>query len=351
MTLNSSPDLSSHRGTFVISLDFELYWGLFDQTELTPAYREIFTRTREFVIPKMLELFQQYEIHATWATVGLLFFADKTMQKAGLPDRQATYSDSSLSAYTHLATVGDGESADPFHYAPTIIKQIQAYPNQEIGSHSFSHYYCLEDGQTPAMFEADMVAWNSAAAPFNATATSICFARNQYAQPYLDVCQKFNLQAYRGNERPWFYRPASYQNEHVLRKVFRWLDTYFPVTAHQCRSLAEIQSEQPYDIASSRFLRAYYPKLRWFEPLKVQRILRGMTHAAKHGKVYHLWWHPQDFGEHTENNFAMFEQILQHFATLHHTHGMASLNMSEIVSLLDPHDITLSDVTLSNVTM
>lgn len=338
MTVNSSPGLSSHRGTFVISLDFELYWGLFDQTELTPAYRDIFARTRDFVIPKMLEMFRQYDVHATWATVGMLFFGDKATLQAALPDLQTTYSDPALSAYAHLTTVGENEVTDPNHYAPSLVKKIQSYPNQEVGSHTFSHYYCLEDGQTPAMFKADMDAWNRAAAIFGEKATSVCFARNQYAQPYLDICHELGVQAFRGNEKPWAYRPDSYQNENVLRKIFRWIDTYLPITQHQIRSLNDIGATQPYDIASSRFLRAYQPKLRWFEPLKVQRVLQGMTHAAKRDQVYHLWWHPQDFGEHTKHNLEMLEQILQHFAGLRRSHGMTSLNMAEVVALLEANN-------------
>lgn len=337
MTLNSSPDILPHCGTFVISLDFELHWGLIDHSELTPAYKDIFLHTREYVIPKMLELFRTYEIHATWATVGLLFFENKESLLTSLPELRSAYADPALSAYTHLPKIGESEQSDPFHYAPSSIAQIHSSTHQEIGSHTFSHYYCLEEGSDPARFEADMVAWTKAAQSFDSSGQSICFARNQYDQSYVDVCKKLNISAYRGNEEAWFYRPASYQQESVLRKIFRWLDTYTPITRHHCKATDQIGQARPYNIASSRFLRAYYRRLSWLEPLKIQRILSGMSHAAKQGKVYHLWWHPHDFGEDTEKNFKMLEQILSHYRTLHQQHGMNSMNMAEISSMLNSH--------------
>lgn len=366
MTIQSPVHSLSSDSTFVVSLDFELYWGMFDQIPLTPYYQDVLMRTREEVIPRLLELFDQYEIHTTWASVGLLFFEDRSSLAEGLPTLQTTYDDDSLSAYQHLLSVGENEEMDPFHYAPSIVKQIQSYPHQEIGSHSFSHYYCMEEGQSPEMFEADIRAWINVANQYGIEAKSICFARNQYAAPYLAACNALKIDAYRGNENTWFYRPDSYKNEHVVRKIFRWLDTYFPITRHHCTSMEQLGKQSPYtyseklrsssskaemtstkssqagqnssggpyNIQSSRFLRAYSSKLSLFEPLKLRRILSGMTHASKENKIYHLWWHPQDFGENTEKNFEMLEQILAHYARLHHRSGMRSLNMAEIASLI-----------------
>lgn len=331
-TLNS---LSTH-GVLVISLDFELYWGMFDQVELTPEYQDVLIRTRDHVVPRLLELFDEYDVHVTWASVGLLFFKDKATLLRGLPTVETTYQDESLSATKHLLSIGKNEQADPFHYAPSLLKQIQSYSHQEIGSHSFSHYYCLEEGQTPVMFKSDAEAWNTIAEQYGIQANSICFARNQYAEPYLAICNQLGIKAYRGNENTWFYKPDSYQSENVFRKVFRWLDTYIPITRHQCISIEQVCQQTPLNIRSSRFLRTYNNKLRRFEPLKRQRIYKGMTQAAKQHQIYHLWWHPQDFGENVEKNFQTLEMILGHYRVLQDKYDMMSLNMSEIASTLIP---------------
>ncbi len=56
-------------GTFVISLDFELHWGVRDHRTVAD-YRENLLGVRR-VVPALLSLFSEFGIHATWATVGL----------------------------------------------------------------------------------------------------------------------------------------------------------------------------------------------------------------------------------------------------------------------------------------
>ena len=61
-------------GTLVVSLDFELFWGMLDVCTLD-EYRENVLGGRK-AIPQMLQLFEKYNIHATWAAVGFLFAED-----------------------------------------------------------------------------------------------------------------------------------------------------------------------------------------------------------------------------------------------------------------------------------
>jgi hypothetical protein len=57
------------KGAFIISLDFELHWGGFEKWPVG-EYEQYFLNTRS-VIPAMLALFRKYEVHVTWAGVGL----------------------------------------------------------------------------------------------------------------------------------------------------------------------------------------------------------------------------------------------------------------------------------------
>ena len=62
-------------GKLVISLDFEIYWGVRDAVTLK-EYKEHLLGVQK-VIPLLLDLFKQYDIQATFATVGFLFFSNK----------------------------------------------------------------------------------------------------------------------------------------------------------------------------------------------------------------------------------------------------------------------------------
>ena len=58
-------------GQFIISLDFELLWGVRDHAD-RDSYGQNVTGARA-AVPRMLDLFERHGIAATWATVGFLF--------------------------------------------------------------------------------------------------------------------------------------------------------------------------------------------------------------------------------------------------------------------------------------
>src|SRR6185437_12045875 len=126
-------------GTFTISIDFELYWGVRDTRRLD-AFRERLDGARQG-IPYTLKLFEQHRIHATWAAA---------------PSMRPGYANGSLCPYRYLEQSAD---IDPhYHFAPELVELIAATPGQEVASHTFSHYYCREAGQTVAAFHADLAA-------------------------------------------------------------------------------------------------------------------------------------------------------------------------------------------------
>ena len=62
--------------------------------------------------------------------------------------------------------------------------------------------------------------------------------------------------------------------------------------------------------------------------------MADMTYAAEHGALYHLWWHPHNFGAHLEENMSLLRRILGHFQIMRERCGMKSMNMAEITSFM-----------------
>src|SRR5690606_15533154 len=89
--------MKNRNGALVISLDFELLWGVFDQIKLEEK-GDYFQNTRR-VIPQILEIFKNYNIHATWATVGMLFNKDWKEWGSNIPKNLPSYKNKDLSAY------------------------------------------------------------------------------------------------------------------------------------------------------------------------------------------------------------------------------------------------------------
>src|SRR5436309_15470145 len=100
-----------HPAALVISLDFELYWGMRDHVRLED-YKQNLLGVRQ-AVPALLQLFERYGIHATWATVGFLFCRDQQELFSSVPQLLPQYCDATLSPYNSLAQIGADEPADP----------------------------------------------------------------------------------------------------------------------------------------------------------------------------------------------------------------------------------------------
>jgi len=330
--------MHKNEGVFAISLDFELYWGVRDKRALD-SYRENLNGARR-AIPDILDAFARYEVHATWATVGLLFLESRDELQLTKPKTLPDYTDKSLNPYPYVATIGNSEQDDPCHYAPSLIKMIASYPGQEIGTHTFSHYYCLEQGQSLQTFRADLVAALAAAKSLGIELRSLVFPRNQCNPDYLDVCRELGITSYRGNARAWMYKAANSAEQSPLRRLARLGDAYFNLSGQNCYLHSELEGGIPIEIPASRFLRPASKVLSAIEPLRLRRIKSEMSYAARHGLIYHLWWHPHNFGANTDANMAFLSEILRHYQFLSHEFGMCSLNMGEIADQV--LDITLT---------
>jgi len=129
-------------GKFVISLDFELMWGVRDKRTINDYGQNILNVHQ--VIPQTLKLFRKYAVCGTFSTVGFLFFKTKEELLANLPSIKPQYKDKSLSPYenSYFESLGSDFNQDKYHFAPLLIDEIKKYPEQEIGTHTFSHYYC-----------------------------------------------------------------------------------------------------------------------------------------------------------------------------------------------------------------
>ncbi len=220
-----------------------------------------------------------------------------------------------------------------------LFMQQSNYPKQEIATHTFSHYYCLEHGQTKEDFKNDTLAAIEIAMNKNIKMKSLVFPRNQFNDEYLEIIKDLGITSYRGNERIWFYNAANGEEEKLKKRAFRLLDTYVNISGYNCYSLEEIGKKEPYDIPSSRFLRPYSSKLKLLEGLRLRRILQSMTYAAKKGKVFHLWWHPHNFGINQKENLNFLNNVLAHYSFLNDKYDFESLSMKDLSTIIQKIDI------------
>jgi peptidoglycan/xylan/chitin deacetylase (PgdA/CDA1 family) len=315
----------ARKAGFVISLDFELHWGVRDHTPLDAAERKRLLAARS-IVPRILDLFDEFSIHATWATVGFLFARSRKEAERFRPPADPGYVDQRLNPYRE--SIGASESEDPFHFAPSLISEIASRQGQEIASHSFSHYYCMESGQSAEDFEADLHASVEVARNSGYELRSYVFPRNQVNPEYLKILDRQNIKIYRANEEVAMKESDSFSKQRRPHKrAVRFLDAYMDVCGSQ--TAAWPAGGVPALIRPSRYLRTSNSLTCYFEPWLIGRIRHQMCAAVENGEIFHLWWHPEDFAGSGEQSLQVLRKILVYFSELRRSHGMQSLSMAE----------------------
>lgn len=330
--LTQKPDF----GALVISLDFELHWGVRDKCAPEGPYRENLLGARK-AIPQILDLFEEFDVAATWATVGFLFAESRQEREESSPAVRPQYADKRLDPYSE--PTGESEDDDPLHYAASLIARIAEHPKQEIATHTFSHYYCQEPGETREAFAADLSSAVAIARRRGIEVRSIVFPRNQFWPAYESVLKEAGVVCYRGNEPHWMYQPRPRSQETLAVRAPRLLDHYVSLSGSKVVRWEEIlQPGGLCNVRSSMFLRPYSTQRKSLESIRLRRIAGGIRAAAEQRGIFHLWWHPHNFGAHTKENLDFLRSILKVFADCRQTHGMRSLSMHDVAALATSED-------------
>ena len=316
---------SKMAGNFIISLDFELFWGV-SETKTIDNYGSNILNTHDVVI-EVLNIFKKFNIEATWATVGFLFFNDNISLKNFIIDnkiKNINYGNESLNNFHFLnKSVGLNKK---YLFALDLIHEIVRSEGQELASHTFSHMYTLENGVTCKDIKKDVDVMIELFKQSGLTLDSIVFPRNQYSNNVLNLIGDSKVKTFRGNQDSYLYKSSLNQN--LLKRFLRLLDSYINISGFN-PSIVK-QHINILEIPASRFLRPYSNKLKLFEKLRLNRIKKEMTFCAKKGLNYHLWWHPHNFGSDSIKNLSFLEEILFHQVRLEKLYGFKSRNMKSI---------------------
>lgn len=316
-------------GQFVISLDFEKFWGVFDSKPIGKYFDNL--NNVDSIVDRLLSLSDEYGVKLTFATVGFLFNKDKESFKKNIPDSIPSYKNKIHNPYSIIDNIGINGDQDKIHYAYEALLKIKQNGNHEIGTHTYCHYYCLEEGQTIEQFNADLKMAKKVAKEIDLDIKSIVFPRNQVRPDYLKVCVENGILAYRGIENHSIYKPKPKKDsKNPVDRALRLSDAYLNITGYHTYNLNSLKNNGIIDLPSSSFLRPYNKKLRILEPLKVRRVKKGMMQAAKNGELFHMWFHPHNFGTNIEENFKNLKKIYEMYSKLNSQYNFESTIMSEL---------------------
>lgn len=301
--------------SFVISLDFELRWGRRDRLGYDmDAYRDSIEGTRE-VVPRLLELLAERELHATWATVGALACKDWDEYFSRTP---------AAPRFTSRPVVDDRRFADleprgRLHFAPDLVERVRRTPGMELATHTFAHLAMCEPGVVAEDVAADLAAvqrlWRDLGAE---PVRSLAFPRNQAG--FLPVVRAAGIRVWRGNPTPWFHRRDHARDPRTCR-VLRFLDDVSPTT----RRATPLEGDMT---RASLYLRATLPEPAW--RLHRERIRRELRDLRR-GEIFHLWWHPENLGTDVARRLTRVRDVLDVVAELVARGAVVSRTMQELL--------------------
>jgi hypothetical protein len=215
------------------------------------------------------------------------------------------------------------------HCGSYLIEKIKNSPNQEIATHTFSHFFTYEPCKNSDAFSEDIQEAIALGVKKGISLKSLVFPRNQVEYKSVEILKKSTIESYRGNPTHWAYCDGDKPTKSFFLRIYRLLDTYMNLSGHHTNKL--LFSEELTELKASMMLRPYFSKLSYLEPLKIRRIKKAMKYASINGENFHLWWHPHNFGVNQKENLKNLEALLKYFQKLKSSYQIRSLTMEEVV--------------------
>jgi hypothetical protein len=264
------------QGTLTISIDLELAWGNWDN--ISQYHMQHIAEHERFIINRLLEIFNRYEISVTWAFVAALL-DEKSSEN--MPGNKSLW------------------------YAPDIIDQVTSarFPH-DIGSHGGRHRYFDDMSEKQAIEDLQFVAHihekNGLAL------NSFVYPRNKVARTYLLVEQ--GIKVYRGEDIAWHQKLRSRQV--YVGRLANLVDKMLPIAPQV------VEPEYFDNICNLPGSMLFFGRkgVRQFvsSNIMLSKLEKGLHAAIRGNSVFHLWFHPSNFWHNTQQQFKIFERFIAH---------------------------------------
>jgi peptidoglycan/xylan/chitin deacetylase (PgdA/CDA1 family) len=313
------------KGVFTISLDFELIWGTLDHNGLE-RFGETCLFERQQVIDRLLALFVEFDISATWCIVGHLFL-DKCESHNGIKHPEITRP-------THDWVTHDWFEFDPHEteneksvfVGRSLVEKIRdCAVRQEIGSHSFSHVIFSDSGCSRETAASEIRACKRIADEMGISLRSFAFPRNEVG--HLDVLKEYGIDCYRGVEPHW-YEMGNYPKK--VRRLAHLFDVLTAKTPPVV--MPEKDATGLWNIPGSAIYFPMHGKRRYLPmPVRTRRAVKGLNRAAREKRIFHFWFHPTNMADRADKMFAGLRQVLEYAAGLREKNQLEILTMEGIL--------------------
>jgi hypothetical protein len=266
------------KGKLTLSINLGLAWSVWDA--VTAEDLSLVEATERTICAALIELFDRYEVPATWAIVAALLDEASAKSRPG------------------------GASC---WYAPDIVDRLlHAKVAHEIGSHGGRHVYFSKLPASEAWQDLEF-----ARAVHRANALpmrSFIFPRNSIG--HLDLLAKAGLRTFRGHDVGWFRSAA--RAGRLAGRAANFVDKVMPIVPS---SVAPVERGALIEIPGSMLLLGRNGPRRFILPAVSRAKLRmGLARARRTGGIFHLWLKPSNFYYRRVEQLATLEWFLDRAA-------------------------------------
>ncbi|RJP50446.1 MAG: hypothetical protein C4583_10570 [Anaerolineaceae bacterium] len=313
---------ANQTGTFLLSLDTELAWGYFDC--LNPQDFSSDGQLERQGIHALLDLFREFNIHATWAVVGHLFY--ETCEKCEPCPVKAWEG-----KYDSFSQVYASDSR--LWYGADVINAIlEDGEMHEIAFHGYTHRPFNETTMRRDEARFEIEEWLRLAQRKGLAPRTVIFPRNVIG--HLELFQEYGFTSYRGAElpSPCYAIPILGRG---LKRYHRYLSSFISAPGYrhedfQSNGLLNLPSSQHlfgFDQVVSRRVNALNLH-RWI----TRTVTDGIRNAAREKKIFHLRAHPNDFRD--DKDFDMLRGICQIVSEEVKSGRLTSLRMDNLADMV-----------------
>lgn len=313
-------------GIFTISLDFELIWGTLDKHG-PGKLGQLCAIERFCIFDRLLKLFVEYDVSATWCTVGHLFLRDchavSGIKHPEIVRPTHAWIDHDWFLYDPCAS----EETAPLFYGRSLVQQILACPvPQEIGCHSFSHVIFGDQGCSRKTAETELESCVRAAEELGVELRSFVFPRNRVG--HLDLLRSHGFECFRGPEPRWWSTGAWPESLRTVGHLFDILTTRTPPIV-----FPEKDASGLWNLPGSMLFTPAHGFRRYIPmTLRVRRACRGLDACVRRKGTFHLWFHPTDLANNVEPMLEGLRRILEHSRMLRDRGQLRILPMGSVIS-------------------
>lgn len=305
--------------TFLITFDTELLWGI-RFMGWSPEDEAAALRTRDTVMPAILQTLDEFAIPATFAIVGHLLVAP---EEAAYPDLPADATDART---WYEAIAGDtARFADGFHWPNLPDLLATAQTRHEIALHSFSHWHFESLATTRDIARFEITANRAALERAGLAASgSLVFPRNAPGQ--LAALSQVGVGAYRALDPNWYGGLSGQLSKlgHVADCLLSWPP---PVTTNLAMEDGVLVIPGSYLLWSTEGFRRRIP-----QSCRVRQVRKGLQLAQRQTALFHLWMHPINLAHHPDLMLPTLRTCLEAAATLRDSGQLRVMTMSEVTA-------------------